>query len=140
MTAIDAGRRRLLGLRSPRPAPADVSRTITVPVIDPALCNACDACVRVCAPGALRFDSVDPCYAIDPALCTDCGLCVDVCDRAAVRLERDAVAALPVRVALHRVRCPICGAEYTSTRPEPADICRSCSRPAAARGALRLQE
>lgn len=118
----------------------DAASMISVPVIDPALCNACDACVRVCSPGALRFGRAAACYAIDPARCTDCGLCVDVCDRTAVRLERSAVAALPVRLAVHRVRCPTCGAEYKSLRPAPTEECRSCSRPAAARGALRLQE
>ena len=140
MTAIDPGRRRLLGLRSPRPAESAAGRMITVPVIDPALCNACEACIKVCAPGALRLDLAGACYAIDPALCTDCGACVDICDRAAVRLQRDSVAAVPTRVGLHAARCCVCGAQYRSTQPEPAGTCRFCARPPAARGALRLQE
>lgn len=140
MKTIDPARRRLLGLRSPRPAESSAPPVVTMPRIDTALCNACDACVRVCAPGALRFEPADACYAIDPALCTDCGLCVDVCDRAAIRLERDVVAAAPTRIALHAMRCPVCGKAYRSTRLEPAASCRFCSRPAAARGTLRLQE
>ncbi len=141
MSAIDPGRRRLLGLRKAGTAERGAAPApVAAPVIDPVSCIACDACVRVCEPGALRFDPAGPCYAVEAARCTDCGLCVDVCDRNAVRLERHAPAAMPTRVALYARRCLGCGDDFRTTQAGPAATCRFCSRPPAARGALRLQE
>lgn len=141
MSAIDPGRRRLLGLRSAGGVEgAAVRAPVAAPVIDPVSCIACDACVRVCEPGALRLDPAGPSYAVDAARCTDCGLCVDICDRNAVRLERDAPAAMPTRVALYARRCRECGGDFRTTLAGPAATCRFCSRPPAARGALRLQQ
>jgi ferredoxin len=141
MSAIDPGRRRLLGLRSARSVEGGPVRApVAAPVIDPVLCIACDACIRVCTPGALRLDPAGPSYAIEAARCTDCGLCVDVCDRNAVTLDRNAPAAVPTRVALYARRCRECGGEFRSTQTGPVAACRFCSRPPAARGALRLQE
>jgi ferredoxin len=141
MSAIDPRRRRLLGLRRAGTVEGGAAHApVAAPVIDPLTCIACDACVRVCEPGALRLDPVEPSYAVDAARCTDCGLCVDVCDRNAVRLERDAPAAVPTRVALYARHCRECGGDFHTTQAGPAATCRFCSRPPAARGALRLQE
>jgi MauM/NapG family ferredoxin protein len=46
--------------------------------IDPAACNQCGACTRVCPTGTIRPDKN---YASDPAECTMCLDCVSVCPR-----------------------------------------------------------
>lgn len=135
---IDRARRRLLGLRSPRPGEDGATPVVSVPLIDARLCNACDACVKVCGPGALRLGPGEAYYAIEPALCTDCGACVDVCDRLAIRLELDAAVALPARIALKVSRCPKCGEDFRSA--SPAASCRFCASPGSLRRVLRLQE
>jgi MinD superfamily P-loop ATPase len=55
-----------------------------VPEIDRGRCDACGACARACAYGALLFFGADP-PALQGALCAGCGACAWACPRGAIR-------------------------------------------------------
>lgn len=139
MTAVDASRRRFLGLRRPAGAAVNTLRPDFVPRLDPGRCNACDACVRVCGPGALVLDVETPAYRIDPARCDGCGLCVDVCNRDAVALAAVAGAA-PESFALESALCPVCGVAYRTPAGNGSARCQVCARTGVAKNQLRVRE
>ena len=84
-----------------------------VPEIDPAQCNGCDACMRLCPHGVISLKSTDgrPYYAIDAEQCTGCGLCQDICDQRAISLER-MTRQTQRRLYLKTGQCTDCGAPY----------------------------
>lgn len=99
------------------------------PVIDPAICTACNACVRVCpegvlmlikdADGGLRYDT-------DAGRCTGCALCEDVCDDHAIRLDHD--TRPPGPVSLRGFRCKICGVQSYAMAGGDDDTCHICRK------------
>lgn len=139
LTAVDASRRRFLGLRRPAGAAVNTLRPDFVPRLDPGRCNACDACVRVCGSGALVLDVETPAYRIDPARCDGCGLCVDVCNRDAVALAAVAGAA-PESFALESALCPVCGVAYRTPAGNGSARCQVCARKGVAKNQLRVRE
>ncbi len=151
----DRRRRGLLGLAAARPDPADdrpreralarlqqlardrgPRRFAHVPVIDPARCTACHACVRLCPEAALTLiiaGTGDAVYRVDAARCTGCGLCAGCCEEDAVRIEMLAVE--PGEVPLVSRQCP--GCRVTFQRPAARDngdatatggLCPICAR------------
>lgn len=105
-----------------------------VPSIDPALCNGCDACLRVCASEAivLARDDATLCYEIRATKCTGCDLCRDVCETGAMRVESGSAAGSGARVLLVEGRCMKCGAPFHHPRgvsdDRAGDVCRICAR------------
>jgi Pyruvate/2-oxoacid:ferredoxin oxidoreductase delta subunit len=120
-----AGQWRPPGAYLPGAAPPRAA--LYSPRIDPARCNGCDACVRLCPHGALALAPQADAYIIEADACTGCGLCADLCDRQAVQVTP---AALPEadRLALAGGRCRACGAEYhrpvSTGQSEP--LCHVC--------------
>jgi len=139
LTAVDGSRRRFLGLRRPTAATGTSLRLGIVPHLDPERCNACDACVRVCGPGALVLDVETPAYRFDPARCDGCGLCADVCDRDAVALEAGAGAG-PEVFGLESAVCLVCGAVYRTPAGGGSVRCHVCARTGVAKNQLRVRE
>lgn len=100
-------------------------------VLDPATCEACDACTAVCPTGALtlRQRSGAPAqYVVDARHCTGCRLCLDVCRVHAVSLEpwqRASVTAIDLDTA----QCAACGSVYriVAGRSSDTTLCRICS-------------
>ena len=140
MTTVDGSRRRFLGFA--RPAQREhnaMAAAPAVPRFDAARCNACDACMRVCAPRALSLDTAAPAYRIEPVLCDGCALCVDVCDRDAIALAPDTGAG-GVLLALQSMLCAVCGAEFRVPAGTGSGRCRICSRTGAAKNRLRIRE
>ena len=136
---VDQGRRRLFGgLLGPAiraTAQPTAPRSYIGPVLDPARCTACDACIRICPDGALSQSADPPAYEIGPEQCTGCGLCVDVCDQRAITLRTLPLSAkLAVNLAPHR--CKACYAPYyeieghgkATAGKETAGLCRICAR------------
>ena len=63
--------------------PAKVCRELIVYQIDPAICDGCHACVRVCASEAILGEKDKP-HEIESAKCIKCGACLEVCQPKAV--------------------------------------------------------
>ena len=101
------------------------------PEIDPARCNACDACFRLCPEGALtllKLEGGTQCYASDIAACTGCGICSDVCDQDSIDVA-SMVKAKDWLMRLRRFRCAACGTENHELDDEGncSSLCRICS-------------
>lgn len=90
-------------------APA-TARVAFAPMIDPASCTGCDACLRICPEGVLSLikdDAGEMSYVAQSFQCTGCRLCMDVCGAEALTLDR---LALPApEVPLSGFRCRGCG-------------------------------
>lgn len=120
------------GVLLPRGAPTD--RLPFVPAIDPARCNGCDACVRLCPHGALVLEEAlgaGGAYRIEPEQCTGCALCADVCERQAIGVEPWG-RAKSERLALQSHRCAACGVGFHVPRlpgraPPTELLCPICS-------------
>lgn len=84
-----------------------------VPVIDPDLCEGCDACLRICPKSAITLsqsgDEVS--YLLSPMPCTGCRLCVDICHSRAVSVNPWARQAQR-ELALRQRSCPTCGVRH----------------------------
>lgn len=65
--------------------PAGVCRELIRYEIEPALCNACGACLKACPHGAVRSEAKQP-PTIDQAACAKCGICKDLCKFDAIRV------------------------------------------------------
>jgi len=63
--------------------PAKVCRELIVYEIDPALCDGCQACVKVCASEAVLGEKKKV-HTIDNGKCIRCGACLEVCRPKAV--------------------------------------------------------
>jgi Pyruvate/2-oxoacid:ferredoxin oxidoreductase delta subunit len=118
-----------LGSMLPRVSDQDVMPF--VPVIDPQVCNGCDACVRICPQQALVLRQSDDVanYVSYAERCTGCGICKDVCAQDAVDVF--SLQAQPTRqVPLMDFSCRICGApvHVPSQRPQEDRVCRICAR------------
>lgn len=101
-----------------------------VPVLDPAYCNGCDACVLLCPNDAIGFDAQEPqapAYVVRAERCTGCGICTDVCRQDAVavrRLDRSLESRVPLRVG----RCRVCGVDFhvPACGPDTRQVCWVC--------------
>jgi len=121
---------RLQGLQSQRARATP--RCAFVPVLDPAQCNACHACTRLCPEGALiliNANAEQAAYQSDATRCTGCGICVAACQEDAIQLEvmiQPPGGVLP----LLQSQCRGCGlAFYTPGAEAPADgLCPVCAR------------
>jgi Pyruvate/2-oxoacid:ferredoxin oxidoreductase delta subunit len=129
---------------SDRLPPRRDGRTLHAPQLHGAVCRACDACVKLCPQGALRFEAarenrgVDgptgsslpgPWYRLDADRCTGCGVCVDVCDADAIELHANRIPGWE-RLPLVEGRCISCGVVFN--RPQnagssAASRCRICA-------------
>ncbi len=58
--------------------PAGVCRALITYAVDPARCQGCGACLRVCPHEAIQGEKKAP-HIIDAACCLRCGLCVAEC-------------------------------------------------------------
>ncbi len=58
--------------------PAGVCKALTSYYIDPRKCQACMACLKNCAVGAISGGK-KLVHVVDQAICTKCGTCLDVC-------------------------------------------------------------
>lgn len=102
---------------------------IYAPVIDPAHCTGCDACVKLCPEDALSRSADPPAYVADPAACTACFLCVDVCADEAISVMGEAAAPDPV--TLITFTCRACGAlaHVPAEGPRAGDkLCPICAQ------------
>lgn len=120
------------GWRPPGEFLAPVERgelALAVPVIDPARCNGCDACVRICPHEALTLAPDRDAYLVSAESCTGCRLCIDVCDQHAVDVTECAVLE-HLQVPLQERACRSCGARFH--RPGCAAgnqlLCHVCSQ------------
>lgn len=114
-----------------------------VPRIDPAKCNGCDACARLCPQGAISMCTSDgnPQYSLDAESCTGCAICLDVCNRKAVSVG---YWEPQVQFALHLTaqRCRACGAPFHSPvgRESKVDLCFVCTETNHARDLYQVVE
>lgn len=131
---IDRRRRGLFAALAPlkleRESDAAEELAYHSPVIDPALCVACDACTGICPDEALVRDRLPRnAYRIVPLRCSGCQLCLDLCDREAITLQEPG----PAREIVHRLdpgRCRSCGAPYYQLQESGAGrngLCRICA-------------
>ncbi|HPQ94743.1 MAG: 4Fe-4S binding protein [Thiothrix sp.] len=114
-----------------------------VPLIDPARCNGCDACVQLCRHQALErvdtADGVPVAYRVQAQNCSGCGVCVDACDQQALQVRM--LQPSPPELPLQAGRCRACGSHFhVPLPPPPADgagvdagvsapvYCRICAR------------
>ena len=58
-----------------------------IPVVDPAACTACGACVTVCPSGCLSIEEGEGQPVVDTAPCVRCGICVGTCPEQAITLS-----------------------------------------------------
>jgi len=102
---------------------------LAVPTIDPAHCNGCDACVRICPHDALTLAPGRDAYLISAESCTGCRLCIDVCDQDAVDVTECAVLER-LQVPLQERACRSCGAHFHRPGSEAGNqpLCHVCSR------------
>ena len=107
-------------------------RAFCSPVIDPRLCDGCDACVRLCPQSAIQLviDDQQTHYAINSHSCTGCRLCVDICENRAINLQIPGTPYGDSMLLLHSARCKICGVPYH--RPAAQDVetnhCHVCRK------------
>jgi len=99
------------------------------PIIDPALCSACDACTLVCPHSALILindENGKTAYGTTNSACTGCGLCVDICDEDAISVAT--LTGPGPDLPLTRFRCKACGNwQHTLDCNPPQDgFCRIC--------------
>lgn len=140
--SLDVGRRALLrrfargihhaatddGAPVPLPTADGAAPFPVVAVLDPFLCQGCDACARGCPRDAIRLvrgEEGETAYEVRPARCSGCGLCVDLCEVGAVTLLRD--RPTPPPVPLRERRCTHCRAPFREPTVRPVmDRCRIC--------------
>ena len=96
-----------------------------VPVIDPARCNGCDACVRLCPTQSLSLTEDSRWYRVHAVRCTGCGVCTDVCEEGAVEV-RTLETCEQDRIELHNGRCPTCGVDFHVPELSAGPLCRIC--------------
>lgn len=112
-----------------------------IPGIDPAKCNGCDACGRLCPQGAISLCTSDdnPHYRLDAELCTGCAICLDVCNQKAVTVCH---WRPQIQFSLHLTaqRCRACGAPFHSPAGQKnADgLCFVCTETNHARNLYRV--
>lgn len=104
----------------------------TVPHINEARCDGCEACIRICPSQALtRVNEKlsQDCYKITPHNCTGCGLCQDVCSAQAVSLQAMSVCKTDT-VSLQRFTCTSCGVvcHVPGLGNDEGSLCRICSQ------------
>ena len=80
-----------------------------VPSIDEDRCEGCNACLSVCAHGAIR--QKDDAYVLDPDSCSGCGACVDICTPRALSVGAW-TSAQNCEVKLACLRCRSCGVVF----------------------------
>ena len=104
-----------------------------MPVLDMALCNGCDACLRLCPHEAMVLQELEDesSYKILPKNCTGCNICVDVCETSAITLSRWQ-AGQSVKIPLEENQCRACGNAFHIPRGtnalEESRLCRICSQ------------
>jgi len=87
---------------------------------DPSLCTGCTACMQVCAPRAISFDTSERTsitWKFFAGQCSYCGLCVQYCPTHAIT-NRGKLPPVTGDQSLHRVAHKV---EYR--------LCAHCSRP-----------
>ncbi len=106
--------------------------------LDTARCTFCMACTRLCPTGALAVElgSAVEQFRLDMARCTGCGLCQAVCGDGALSAPRtpgpdETALATPVRLPLHRRRCPSCRIDFhqfaaPAEGPHSEERCPTC--------------
>ncbi|MFV0297541.1 MAG: 4Fe-4S dicluster domain-containing protein [Hyphomicrobiaceae bacterium] len=100
-----------------------------VPEMNPASCNGCDACTRVCPTGALVLERMDGslAYRIDARQCNGCGLCCDICEVGAISVH-EMTRAATARLMLEENRCRSCGVGFhVPSGHECGGLCRICA-------------
>lgn len=136
-TEADAIDRRRRGLFSAFIAPerepdsgAAAKLAYHSPVVDTALCVACDACTGICPDEALVRERLPQnAYRIVPSRCSGCQLCLDLCDREAITLQEPGPAQETV-LRLDPGRCRSCGAPYYQLQESGSGrngLCRICA-------------
>ena len=114
-----------------------------VPRIDPAKCNGCDACVRLCPQDAISLCISDdhPQYRLDAESCTGCAVCSDVCNQQAVSVS---YWKPQIQFALHLrgQRCQACGASFHSpvVQESGGSLCFVCAKTNHARNLYQVLE
>ena len=104
-----------------------------LPVLDAALCNGCDACVRLCPHEAIFCEEVEgvSSYRIHPQDCTGCNVCVDVCDSSAIKIEQWQTALIE-EIRLAEQKCRACGNPFhipvDFENKDQDGLCRICSK------------
>ncbi len=73
--------------------PAKVCKELIYYSIDPALCDGCGACVKVCASEGVLGEKKKV-HRIDNAKCIKCGACLEVCKPKAVLVNSGAMSAV----------------------------------------------
>lgn len=152
--SVDRSRRRLFSAffrpRMPH-APPDSSASEApppealiyhAPALDPARCEACDACARICPDGAiLRENGKVTGYRIRPEQCSGCGLCVDICESNAIEIL-DLAPAAESLLPLTSRRCRACGAPFSETplRQDQSGLCRICRKKNHSRALFQIIE
>ena len=100
------------------------------PRIDPARCNGCDACARLCPQGAIALSGSGENlqYRIDAVCCTGCAICLDICNQQAVSIDHwkpQVQFILPLTAH----QCRACGAPFhlpTVKTGSSDDLCVVC--------------
>jgi Pyruvate/2-oxoacid:ferredoxin oxidoreductase delta subunit len=100
-----------------------------LPEINPAQCNACHACARMCPHEAIVLDEETPGYRFNHDNCTGCSLCADNCDQSALEIVFWSKAEKNW-MPLHKQTCRSCGSRYYSPaiadKSEGAGNCHIC--------------
>lgn len=86
-----------------------------VPVLEPTLCNGCDACVQLCPHQALQLEKTEAgqarAYRIQADHCTGCNICKDACDQQAIQIELMSWFK-DEQVKLVTANCKACGCQF----------------------------
>lgn len=102
-----------------------------LPTIDPARCNGCDACARLCPHAAIVLEQEEGAvgYRLYPASCSGCNICVDVCEQGAVAIHRWEVQQQQ-ELPLDNHVCRACGVSFHTPLADGAGnnvLCRICA-------------
>ncbi len=104
---------------------------VQAPILDPARCNGCGDCTRICPQGVLVLrtaaDRGSGSLCVEPDRCSGCGLCRDLCAQEAVRIEQWSILS-DRELPLGRRRCRSCGVPFFHAQEDVETRCQVCRR------------
>ncbi|MDX2505621.1 MAG: 4Fe-4S binding protein [Gammaproteobacteria bacterium] len=104
------------------------------PELDQKQCNGCDACIKLCPTGALKFvkseQDASVMYELNPENCTGCGICTAVCESDAITVNSWSLPASG-NIHLSEKQCTACGNAFhlpQQSLQSAEEHCRICQQ------------